>query len=131
MTTTNPKKATAGKYDNYDPNGLSDDEDNSWADELSNSGASGGGADDDYYGEEDGEYGDESVMKHSKVQDDSTLQVACPDENGYSAKKKSNKKVCINVYCTEYDVVKKVAKRVCNYKLKELEEDHEGAVVKG
>jgi len=39
--------------------------------------------------------------------------------------------VTINVYCTEYDVVKKVAKRVMNFKLKEIEEDHEGGVHKG
>lgn len=36
----------------------------------------------------------------------------------------------INVYCTEYDVVKKVAKRVNNFKLIEIEEDHEGGVHK-
>lgn len=37
----------------------------------------------------------------------------------------------MNVYCTDYDVIKKVARKVNNFKLKELEEDHEGAVVKG
>lgn len=37
----------------------------------------------------------------------------------------------MNVYCTEYDVVKKVAKKVLNYKLKEIEEDHDGGVHKG
>ena len=97
---------------------------------MSQSGGSGGGgAYDDYYGEEEAEYGDESVLKTSKVQDDSMLQVGYGDESGY--KKKANKRICMNVYCTEYEVVKKVAKRVSNFKLKELEEDHEGAVVKG
>ena len=37
----------------------------------------------------------------------------------------------MNVYCTEYDVVKKVAKKVMNYRLKEIEEDHDGGVHKG
>ena len=37
----------------------------------------------------------------------------------------------MNVYCTEYDVVKKVAKRVLEFKLKELAEDHEGSIIKG
>lgn len=41
------------------------------------------------------------------------------------------KRITMNVYCTEYDVVKKVAKKVMNYKLKEIEEDHDGAVIKG
>ena len=37
----------------------------------------------------------------------------------------------MNVYCTEYDIVKKVAKKVCNFRIKEIEEDHEGGVYKG
>ena len=37
----------------------------------------------------------------------------------------------MNVFCTEYEVVKKVAKKVCNFRLKEIEEDHEGGVIKG
>jgi hypothetical protein len=41
------------------------------------------------------------------------------------------KRITINLYCTEYDVVKKVAKKSMNYKLKEIEEDHEGAVING
>lgn len=77
---------------------------------------------DDYYGEEDGEYGEESINKGAAAKD--------ADES-YVSKKKSNKRVVINVYCTDYDVVKKVARKVNNFKMKELEEDHEGAVVKG
>lgn len=54
------------------------------------------------------------------------------DDEVYSTKKKSvNKKITINVYCTEYDIVKKVAKKVNDFKLKEIEEDHEGGVHKG
>jgi hypothetical protein len=37
----------------------------------------------------------------------------------------------MNVACTEYDVVMRVAKKYLNYRLKEFEEDHEGAVVNG
>jgi hypothetical protein len=35
------------------------------------------------------------------------------------------------VYCTEYDVVEKVAKKVLDAKLKYFEEDHEGAIING
>jgi hypothetical protein len=45
--------------------------------------------------------------------------------------KKSKKKIVINVFSTEYDVVKKVAKKVNEFKLVEIEEDHEGGVHKG
>lgn len=83
----------------------------------------GGGELDDYYGEEDGDYGDESINKGVAGAKDA--------DESYVSKKKSNKRVAINVYCTEYDVVKKVARKVNNFRMKELEEDHEGAVVKG
>ena len=44
---------------------------------------------------------------------------------------KKKKRVVINVYCTEYDIVKKAARKVNNFKLVEMQEDHEGAVHKG
>ena len=37
----------------------------------------------------------------------------------------------MNVYCTEYDVIKKVARKVLGYKLREYPEDHDGAIRKG
>ena len=37
----------------------------------------------------------------------------------------------MNVYCTEYDIVKKAAKVFCGYRLRERKEDHEGAIVNG
>jgi hypothetical protein len=46
-------------------------------------------------------------------------------------KRKINRKTVINVFSTEYDVVKKVAKKVNEFKLVEIEEDHEGGVHKG
>lgn len=44
---------------------------------------------------------------------------------------KKPRKNVVNVYCTEYDVVEKVAKKVLDAKLKYFEEDHEGAIVNG
>lgn len=37
----------------------------------------------------------------------------------------------MNVYCTEYDIVKKAAKVMCGYRLREKKEDHDGAIVNG
>ena len=37
----------------------------------------------------------------------------------------------MNVYCTEYDIVKKAAKVFCGYRLRERKEDHDGAIVNG
>lgn len=42
-----------------------------------------------------------------------------------------NKRIIINCFCTEYDIVKKVARKECYYKLREYEEDYDGAVIKG
>ena len=44
-------------------------------------------------------------------------------------KKKKYRRNVVNVACTEYDVVKKVARRTLNARLRQYEEDHEGAVV--
>jgi hypothetical protein len=37
----------------------------------------------------------------------------------------------INVHCTEYDVIPRVARKYMSYKLKQFEEDHDGGVVHG
>ena len=37
----------------------------------------------------------------------------------------------MNVYCTEYECIKKVARKVLGYKLREYPEDHDGAIRKG
>ena len=37
----------------------------------------------------------------------------------------------MNVFCTEYDIVKKAAKVFCGYRLRERKEDHDGAIVNG
>lgn len=45
--------------------------------------------------------------------------------------KKKIRPTVMNVYCTQYDVVKKCAKQFMGFKLKERPEDHEGAIKKG
>lgn len=46
-------------------------------------------------------------------------------------KPKKFRKNVMNVFCTEYDIVKRVARRGMDYRLKEFDEDHEGAVIHG
>jgi hypothetical protein len=53
------------------------------------------------------------------------------EEPSIPEKKKYKHRITMNVYCTEYEVVRKVAKKVLNYKIKEIEEDHDGGVHKG
>ena len=43
-------------------------------------------------------------------------------------KKKKIRRTIVNVYCTEYDVVPKCARKIFNARLRYREEDHEGAV---
>lgn len=81
---------------------------NSWNDELSMSDSEEMDDDDGYYDEEE------------------TEEAGAADSSVLPAKK--NNKISINVYCTQYDVIKKVAKR-CNFRLREIEEDHDGGAV--
>ena len=37
----------------------------------------------------------------------------------------------MNVYCTEYDVIKKVARKCLGFKLRNYMEDHDGAIRRG
>jgi hypothetical protein len=100
---------------------VSDEEDNSWADELSDHALP-----DEYYGEEAEEYGDEASPGDASPSPEK--QYEAPEEQ---SPKRNKKKIVINVFSTEYDVVKKVAKKVNEFKLVEMEEDHEGGVYKG
>lgn len=109
---------------------MSDDEDNSWADELTEIAA------EDEYGEEfdDAEdYGEEASPQAHGLEEVSVQlhesDVKAQEEEEVKPKKQT--KPTINVYCTEYDVVKKVAKKVNNFKLVEIDEDHEGGIHKG
>jgi hypothetical protein len=98
-------------------------------------------APDDEYGEDDDcgdlDYGEDGSPGHL---DEVSVAVheneASPDNGKENAEEetivvKKKTKPIINVYCTEYDVVKKVAKKVNNFKLVEIEEDHEGGIHKG
>lgn len=51
-------------------------------------------------------------------------------DHSFSAEDPKHRLV-INVGQTEYDVIKKVARKICNWRLKYFEEDHEGAVRNG
>ena len=46
-------------------------------------------------------------------------------------KKKKIRRPIMNVYCTDYEVVKKAAKLICNFRLKEYKEDHDGGIING
>jgi hypothetical protein len=37
----------------------------------------------------------------------------------------------MNCAQTEYEVIKKVGRKVCNFRMKHYEEDHDGAVING
>ena len=50
---------------------------------------------------------------------------------GSPTKVKKARKPVMNVYCTDYEVVKKAAKVYAGFRLKERREDHDGAIVKG
>lgn len=55
------------------------------------------------------------------------------DEATKKTKKQSTinqppKRCVINVFCTEYDVIPRVARKYLNFKLKNFEEDHDGGV---
>lgn len=34
----------------------------------------------------------------------------------------------MNVFCTEYDIISKVAKKLCTFRCKEYDEDHDGGI---
>ena len=42
-----------------------------------------------------------------------------------------DKRLVMNVNCTDYDVVKKVGRKVCQFKLRYYQEDHEGGIRRG
>ena len=92
--------------------GISDDcEVNSWEDELTEEENSQCGDDD--YDEE--EYGEEDAPENV-------------DRNSDECASPSKLKLIINVACTEYDILKKVAKKTCGLKLREYDEDHDGGI---
>lgn len=114
----NPNSPVDGHPDS-DTRMISDEEENSWADELSQS--YGSQEEEDYYDEESpsplpGKVASARVDEGEDEQEDET---------------KPGQRIVINVYCTEYDVVKKVARKECNFKIREYAEDYDGAILKG
>lgn len=53
-----------------------------------------------------------------------------PEESD-DEKPKKNRRCIMNVHCTEYDIVSRVAKKLLNFRIRDYEEDHDGAVVNG
>ena len=117
--------------------GLSEDNSNSWCEEASLSESDEG---------EYGEYGEEEEdpkailvpKSKGKIQhyeeEEPTLQIE-PEDGNRSDRSFSganqDKRITMNVYQTEYDVVKKCGRKICNWRLKNWEEDHYGAVRNG
>lgn len=68
----------------------------------------------------------ESPMKKIKRKPKKKKKAAAKEP----AAKKARKPI-MNVYCTEYDIVKKAAKLCSGFRLRERKEDHDGAIVNG
>ncbi len=118
----------------------SDDENNSWEDELSESDRGAG----EYYNEEDDEedvtaYGndydeeDDDEDDYGYEQRRKRIRASKNAKKYYNlerflAKKENQNKIVMNVYCTDYGVVKKAAKKVGKYKLIEVIEYPDGGV---
>lgn len=106
-----------------DGGAISDDEANSWDEEVSESdGGSGrGGGGDDYYDQED--YDEEA----SPAKEEPAGEEYGSEEDGEGP----GGRLVMNVHCTEYDVIRKVARKGLGFKLREYNEDHDGAIRKG
>ena len=102
-----------------DGGALSDDEDNSWEEELSDS----EGSQKDEYGEE--EYDEEVSPSPVKTKEEEKGAVADEEE---AEEEDTGERCVMNVFCTEYEIIKKVARKVLGFKLREYEEDHDGAI---
>ena len=115
---------------------ISDEEQNSWDESMSES----EGSDNEYYDQED--YDDEDVTPPPELQQDGQQQpqeeskdetadapttIVDPDQSSTDGEEETGRLV-MNVYCTEYDVVQKVGRKVLGFKLKEYKEDHDGAI---
>lgn len=101
---------------------LSDASDNSWNEEASESSPDeDGGAclDNDYYDEEE-----PTPQKETTLED--------PEEAKFQSllpfKLDADPRLVINVACTEYEVIKKAARKELGWRLKYFWEDHDGAL---
>ena len=102
--------------------GISDDEANSWDEELSESEESA----DNYYDEEDEEDHGPTKRKNSKGSTLGNNHDSSDDDDN----DEGTSRLVMNVHCTDYEVVKKVARKSLGYKLKYYAEDHDGAIRK-
>lgn len=114
---------------------LSEDDSNSWCEEASVSASDPNNGADEYYDEEDCEtpitvdFENRSGLGKKKALLDVENQITTDNDSNQSFSGTNPKhSLVINVSQTEYDVIKKVAKKVCNWKLKYYKEDHEGAI---
>lgn len=87
---------------------------------------------DDYYGEQaaddygdDDEYGDEWAKKRKRASKHANKYY---NMDRFLSQKENQKRVVINVFCTEYDVVKKAARKMNKFKLIEVIENPDGGV---
>ena len=107
---------------------MSDDEVNSWEDSVSESDGSVRG--DNYYDEED--YDDEVSPSPRKEREEKKCEEEEEEEvdeesDNYGAEDEPGRLV-MNVYCTEYEIIKKVARKGMNFKMREYAEDHDGGI---
>ena len=93
--------------------GLSDDEANSWEDSVSESEGSLGG--DDYDPED---YDEESPSPRKEPNDDKNGENADKNED-YGSEEDCTGRLTMNVHCTEYDVIRKVGRKVLGFKMRE------------
>ena len=80
------------------------------------------------------EHNPPSIKFSQFKQEFDNLKTEEENQESDSSIEKPNKKYrknVMNVHCTEYGVVKRVARRMLGFRLKEYEEDHEGGVLNG
>jgi len=88
--------------------------------------------------EQEEEEGDESEMspdspvkKKKPLSNNRNKSIFEKIEEAKNEKPKKIRRCVMNIACTEYDIIEKVAKRLMNFRIKEFEEDHDGAIVNG
>jgi len=103
----------------FDGGALSDDEANSWDEDISDGSD---GSEHGYYDEEDeDEEGSPSPRKNDEKEEEAVEADAKEEDEEQG-------RLCMNLYCTEYDIIRKVARKVLGFKIREYHEDHDGAV---
>lgn len=134
---------------NFNEGKVSDDEDNSWADIISESDKNfpiddpnnpnegtltpielAESEDDDYYGEQeddDDEYGDQWVKKRRRA---SKHAGKYHNIDRFFYDRRNHNRIIMNSYCTEYDVVKKSARKIAKFKVIEVIENPDGGTQK-